>query len=123
MPSATGYVDWIKADRDGKDGHVLVAECEGQVVGYAALDTKLDSSENREEIYYEYANISDLAVLKSHRNRGIGKALLDECERLARLAGRKWLRLGVHAGNEGARRLYARFMLQERFLTLEKSLD
>jgi ribosomal protein S18 acetylase RimI-like enzyme len=117
------YVDWIRENRDSKDGHVLVAEIDGQVVGYAALDTMLDSTESREEIYYQYASISDLAVLKSHRNRGIGMALLAECERLARSAGRKWLRLGVHADNEGARRLYERFRLTQRFLILEKVLD
>lgn len=117
------YVDWILDDTARNAGHFLVAEKGGEVVGYATLNPAANSEESREEIYYSYAHVGDLAVLKSHRSQGIGLLLLDECERLARQAGRKWLRLGVHAGNAGARRFYERFQLKERFLTLEKLLD
>ena len=119
----TWYVDWIQDDNARNQGHFLVAEMDGLAVGYATLNPSMNSEESREEIFYEYGHVGDLAVLKAYRGRGIGLKLLTECERLARAAGRKWLRLGVHAGNEGARRLYERFQLKERFLTLEKLLD
>ena len=117
------YVEWIREDNARNNGHFLVAEVDGIVVGYATLNPSLNSEENREEIFYEYAHVSDLAVLKAYRSRGIGHMLLSHCEKLARNAGRKWLRLGVHADNVGARRFYERFKLKERFLTLEKVLD
>ncbi len=117
------YVDWIREDNERNQGHFLVADLDGHVVGYATLNPSLNSEESREEVFYEYAHVGDLAVLKSHRNRGIGNLLLTACEKLARQAGRKWLRLGVHAGNVDARRFYERFRLKERFLTLEKPLD
>jgi ribosomal protein S18 acetylase RimI-like enzyme len=117
------YVDWIREDNERNQGHFLVADLDGLAVGYATLNPSLNSEESREEVFYEYAHVGDLAVLKSHRNRGIGGLLLAECERRAKQAGRKWLRLGVHAGNTGARRFYERFQLRERFLTLEKVLD
>ncbi len=117
------YVDWIREDNQRNNGHFLIADLAGLAVGYATLNPSLNSEESREEIPYEYAHVGDLAVLKSHRNRGIGHLLLMQCERLARQAGRKWLRLGVHAGNTDARRFYERFQLKERFLTLEKLLD
>ncbi len=117
------YVDWIIEDNQRNNGHFLVADLAGLAVGYATLNPSLNSEESREEVFYEYAHVGDLAVLKAHRNCGIGHLLLAECERLARQAGRKWLRLGVHAGNTGARRFYDRFLLKERFLTLEKLLD
>lgn len=119
----TWYVDWIREDNQRNHGHFLVADLDGMAVGYATLNPSLNSEESREEVYYEYAHVGDLAVLKSHRNKGIGHLLLAECEALARQAGRKWLRLGVHAGNVDARRFYERFKLKERFLTLEKLLD
>lgn len=119
----TWYVDWIREDNQRNQGHFLVADLDGIAVGYATLNPSLNSEESREEVYYEYAHVGDLAVLKSHRNKGIGHLLLAECEVLARQAGRKWLRLGVHAGNVDARRFYERFKLKERFLTLEKLLD
>jgi ribosomal protein S18 acetylase RimI-like enzyme len=117
------YVDWVREAVVGSHGHFLVADLNGLAVGYAALNPSLSSEESREEVYYEYARIDDLAVLKSHRNAGIGGMLLAECEKLARQAGRKWLRLGVHADNVGARRFYERFQMKERFLTLEKQLN
>lgn len=116
------YVDWIREDNLRNNGFIIVADLSGQTVGYATLNPSLNSEESREEVFYEYAHVGDLAVLKSYRNRGIGHLLLEECERLAKEAGRKWLRLGVHAGNVDARRFYERFQLRERFLTLEKSL-
>jgi ribosomal protein S18 acetylase RimI-like enzyme len=117
------YVDWIREDNERNQGYFLVADLAGAPVGYATLNPSLNSEESREEVYYEYAHVGDLAVLKSHRNRGIGSLLLAECEKLARQGGRKWLRLGVHAANADARRFYERFQLKERFLTLEKLLD
>ena len=117
------YVDWIIEDNQRNGGHFLVADLAGLAVGYATLNPLLNSEESREEVFYEYAHVGDLAVLKSLRNRGIGHRLLTECERLARPAGRKWLRLGVHSGNADARRFYERFQMNERFITLEKVLD
>ncbi|MGB8819279.1 MAG: GNAT family N-acetyltransferase [Rhizobiaceae bacterium] len=117
------YVDWIREDNQHNNGFIIVADISGLAVGYATLNPSLNSEESREEVFYEYAHVGDLAVLKSHRNRGIGHLLLAECERLAKEAGRKWLRLGVHAGNVDARRFYERFQLRERFLTLEKLLE
>ncbi len=117
------YVDWIREDNQRNHGHFLVADLGGMAVGYATLNPSLNSEESREELFYEYAHVGDLAVPKAYRNRGIGHLLLSECERLAKQSGRKWLRLGVHAGNVDARRFYERFKLKERFLTLEKLLD
>jgi GNAT superfamily N-acetyltransferase len=116
------YVDELRQDVGKHNGRFLVAECEGVVAGYATLLTEVSSEEEREEILYYCAYIGDLAVLKSHRGIGIGHALLVDCETLARAAGQKWLRLGVHAGNHEARNFYARAGLEEKFLTLEKPL-
>lgn len=54
--------------------HAFVAETNGKVVGFAAL-----------EIYSpKLAEIRSLAVLESERGRGIGQALVDACLRRAR---------------------------------------
>jgi ribosomal protein S18 acetylase RimI-like enzyme len=54
-------------------------------------------------------NICDFAVLPEFHNRGIGKALLDEVETLARTRGFCKMTLEVHDSNVGAKRLYRRF--------------
>jgi ribosomal protein S18 acetylase RimI-like enzyme len=117
------YVEALIDEVAKNKGSFLVAERDGLVVGYATLLAEMSSRDEKDEIDYSYSYVGDLAVLYAHRGLGIGKALLEECERLARAAGQKWLRLGVIAENRGARRFYERFGLEERFLTLEKRLD
>lgn len=54
-------------------------------------------------------NIHDLAVLPTHRGRGIGRALLEAAERRAREDGCCKLTLEVQDGNHRARGLYRSF--------------
>jgi ribosomal protein S18 acetylase RimI-like enzyme len=54
-------------------------------------------------------NVHDLAVLPDHRGRGVGRRLLEEAERRARVRGSSKLTLEVHATNEAAIHLYRRF--------------
>lgn len=53
-------------------------------------------------------NVHDVAVLSSHRGRGIAEAMLAEVERLARERGACKLTLEVLSGNAPAMRLYQR---------------
>ena len=53
-------------------------------------------------------NVHDVAVLASHRGRGIAEAMLAEVERLARERGACKLTLEVLSGNAPAMRLYQR---------------
>lgn len=53
-------------------------------------------------------NVHDVAVLASHRGRGIAKQMLDEAERLARVRGAVKLTLEVLSGNLPAKKLYER---------------
>lgn len=53
-------------------------------------------------------NVHDVAVLASHRGRGIAEAMLAEVERIARERGACKLTLEVLSGNGPAMRLYER---------------
>lgn len=53
-------------------------------------------------------NVHDVAVLASHRGRGIAEAMLAEVERIARERGACKLTLEVLSGNGPAMRLYQR---------------
>jgi len=117
------YIEALIDEAARHKGSFLVAEADGLVVGYATLLTEMSSEGEKDEVPYTCSYVSDLAVLESHRGEGIGRALLQECERLERAAGQKWLRLGVIAANHGARRFYKNFGLEEHLLTLEKRLD
>ena len=118
----TWYIDGLKQDIAKHKGWFLVAELDGMVSGYASLLGEVSSEDEREEVLYTCAYVGDLAVATGQRGQGIGHALLSECEKLARAAGRQWLRLGVHAANHEARQFYARAGLEDKFITLEKLL-
>ena len=63
----------------------------------------LDQPCGRQEVY-----VSDVAVATPVRRRGVGQALLQHAERVARTWGKKALVLDVTAQNEPARQLYRR---------------
>jgi ribosomal protein S18 acetylase RimI-like enzyme len=116
------YIERLKSDIARHRGAFLVAQAGDAVVGYATLLTEVSSEAEPDEILFTFAHVADLAVLNANRGQGYGRALLSECERIARQAGQKWLRLSVLANNVGARRFYRGFGLEEKFLTLEKPL-
>jgi ribosomal protein S18 acetylase RimI-like enzyme len=116
------YVDKMRADAAKHKGSILVADGGNKLLGCASLLTEVTSVDDPDEVLYSYAYVGDLAVAMSHRGQGVGRALIEECENIARAAGQKWLRLGVIADNQGARKFYSRMGLEEKFLTLEKKL-
>jgi GNAT superfamily N-acetyltransferase len=116
------YVAALRSDIEKSRGNFLVAEYEGAIVGYITLLTHCDSGEDSDEVFYRYSHIGDLAVLAGKRSLGIGKALLDESERIAKAAGINWLRLGVLAENARARTFYQREGYSDRLIKMEKPL-
>jgi GNAT superfamily N-acetyltransferase len=69
----------IAAYLDDPDRSLLVAEMDGVVVGYLALDAALTF--HREE---KQARVVSLAVDRIHRGRGLGKLLLESAESWAK---------------------------------------
>jgi ribosomal protein S18 acetylase RimI-like enzyme len=83
----------------------------------SVIDDQID------EVPFTYAHVGDLAVAAAQRGKGIGRAMLAECERRARAAGTRWLRITALAGNAQARASYRAFGLEEQFISFEKRLD
>ena len=117
------YVAAILHEAKAAGGDLLVAILDGRVAGYASLLADVSSEEERDEIVFSYAYVGDLVVEPGQRGKGIGKALLAECEKLARAAGRKWLRLTVLAANHAAHRVYKQFGFADQFHFMEKPLS
>lgn len=103
------------------EGKVFVAEAGGSVVGFVSVWARVQSRAVEEE-QYEYAYVSDLVVLRAHRGRGLGRALLRRAEEYAARRGARLLRIAVYATNVGARRLYEGAGFRERVVELSKSL-
>lgn len=96
---AASYWQEVIQALEGGNKRLFVAQDEGQVVGTVQLN--LESRSNGRH----RAEIAKLIVLGSHRKRGLGKALLDAAEGLARKLSRTTLFLDTVLGSP-AERLY-----------------
>ena len=115
------YVEQMFIDRRQFAGKIFVADDDGAVVGYASVWARA-RAEDISEGPQEYALVSDLVVLSSHRNRGIGRLLLSTSVTYARSHGSQCLRIASLAANQAARSLYTRQGFEDYEIILEMSL-
>jgi ribosomal protein S18 acetylase RimI-like enzyme len=125
LPAGTAMADAYLAyilERCGEYcGQMFVAEVDGKVVGFVSVWARVPPTEP-DEPQTEYAYVSDLVVLAPFRQRGLGRALLEQAERYAREQQATVIRIGVLAQNVSAKRLYLEVGFTERRIELSKDL-
>ncbi len=89
------------------NGTVLVADLDGRVVGHLFLEFREEPVFVRAELR-AYAYVAELFVREAARGNGVGKALMQEAERVAAARGFARLTVQVLAGNAVAEAFYAR---------------
>ncbi|MBS7344868.1 MAG: ribosomal protein S18-alanine N-acetyltransferase [Caryophanon sp.] len=82
--------------------HYLVAEEDGQLVGFCGLWNVIDA-----------AQITNVAVIEAMRGRGVGEALMREAMRLSKEAGMDVMSLEVRVTNTVAQNLYRKLGFQD----------
>ena len=92
----------IRAD----DADFLLAECGGEVVGFALVSYAGWTPAYSCVLPHRYARLEDLVVGKAYREQGIGGELLAAAKRWARNRRLEYLELNVLAQNESAVKLY-----------------
>lgn len=101
------YERYFKEQQQGLRATIvaLAGEAEAEAVGYSNLLWQSGYEPFRREAIPE---ITDLNVVAEFRRRGIGTALIGECERIAAAHGKKIIGIGVGLtpDYEAARRLY-----------------
>jgi ribosomal protein S18 acetylase RimI-like enzyme len=95
--------------------HPILAELDGNVVGFASLRLLNYLGED-----VPYAEISELFVLEPYRRHGIARALMTELEVRARAAGASSLAVLTAADNDTAMALYRAMGFQEFSIALQK---
>jgi ribosomal protein S18 acetylase RimI-like enzyme len=103
-------------------GAQIVADIEGRVVGYLALQLGRAGPYVHDHLR-AHVHIENIVVASEHRKAGIGQALLTEAERFARAAGRKVILLGVLPRNDLALSAYRRAGFAELSIEMVKVLD
>ena len=95
--------------------HPILAEIDGNVVGFASL--RLLHYLGEEALY---AEISELFVSERYRRQGIARAFMTELEARARTAGASSLAVLTAAENDTAIGLYRALGFQEFSIALQK---
>jgi ribosomal protein S18 acetylase RimI-like enzyme len=95
--------------------HPILAELDGNVVGFASLRLVNYLGED-----VPYAEISELFVSERYRRQGIARAFMTELERRARAAGASNLAVLTAAHNDTAIALYRGMGFEEFSIALQK---
>jgi ribosomal protein S18 acetylase RimI-like enzyme len=103
------YEEWLR----DPDAFVLIAEANGEPVGYAMVE--LRGPEETWATGDRVAELETLAVLRGHRGKGIGSALVERMHEELRRLGIGHFTVSVIASNADAVRFYERLGLT-RFL-------
>jgi len=98
------YVRYLETQCASHDGRVMVADADGQIVGFVCVvaATRGDSPDDPAT----YAWVHDIFVRPAHRRQGVATALMAQAESFVRSRGARELRLGVLDRNADARALY-----------------
>lgn len=104
------------------DGEVLVADADGEIVGYVTILNRVQS-DDLDDGDIEFGLVADLVVRKAFRGRGLGRELMAAAEASARQNDVRWLRISVMAANRGARQMYETMGFSEIYVELEKDLE
>ena len=99
-----GYTYWFGRELKRREAVVLVAEREGQVVGYA-YGTLEDRDWNA--LLDRYGALHDIYVADSERRRGTGRRLLDAIVAELEALGAPRIVLCTMVSNTSAQRLFA----------------
>jgi ribosomal protein S18 acetylase RimI-like enzyme len=96
-----GQRRWDDAD---EKGITLVADLGGEIIGF--IDARLEQSPDPMHRELVYCDISEIAVIRRDRNKGIGGRLLQAAEAWGREHGADYASLEYHAANTTASRFY-----------------
>jgi ribosomal protein S18 acetylase RimI-like enzyme len=110
------YERWLS----GGDAVLLIAERDGRAVGYATVT--IGDGPATWDLGDRALEVETLAVLPEERSAGIGHALMEEAERVARERDVEVMSVGLVHTNAGARRFYDREGFGLFYLELVKDL-
>lgn len=112
----TGWVDARFAHLDGDEAAVFVAEDEGKVVGFAAVEVRPHWAGDRD------AYLGELVVDRNAEGRGVGRAMVEAVSGWADNEGLAHLTLDTGAANARARRFYGSLGFAEEDIRLTLQL-
>jgi GNAT superfamily N-acetyltransferase len=103
---AADHLAYLLGEVGSHDGCCLIAEAEGQPVGFLIGYVEVDTGHYLTGGYETPAHVSDLYVVEEMRGHGVIDALLAAAEAHFRSVGARQMTLSYLVGNDGAERAY-----------------
>ena len=113
------YFDYLNKKISEGNGKIFVAVEEGNIVGYVAV--KMEVEDSPRNVIKKYGYISNVMILKEHRGKGFGEALVKKAEEFTKGNGSNNIALDVQIGNL-AINLYHKLGYKERSMWMEKEI-
>jgi ribosomal protein S18 acetylase RimI-like enzyme len=117
--TARGYGDFLGSQLDEPGVIVLVAEREGEVVGYTYAGVE---GRDYMSLRGPAGVVYDIVVDPPHRGQGIGRLLLDATIDALRRRGSRQVVLSTAEHNENAQRLFARAGFRRTMIEMTRDL-
>ncbi len=118
--TARGYASWLGSQLRATDVVVLVAERDGEVVGYAYAGVE---GHDWMALRGPAGVVHDLVVDPAHRGHRIGRMLLDATLAALEARGAPRVVLWTAARNEAAQRLFARAGFRQTMVEMTREAD
>ena len=115
-----GYGSFLGTQLDGEEHFVLVAERDGEVVGYAYAGLE---GPDYMSLRGPAGALYDIVVDPEHRGLGIGRLLLDTTIAALTDRGAPRVLLSTAERNEPAQRLFARAGFRRTMIEMTRELD
>jgi len=116
----TRYGDRLRSSDVTPARIMLVAEHDGEVVGF--IEATLDVSQDPMHKNLRFCHVGEIAVLDSHRSKGIGTRLLGAVEDWGRRQGADFTSLEYLASNTRAGAFYQKMHYRMAAVTVIKRL-
>ena len=114
--------EYIKNITSLAPGHfAVVYEQDGEILGYASL-RDIPEIEYAYRVGAKIAQIQTLSVDQDNRDSGIGRALINECTRIAKINNYTHVKINAMVGNDRANHLYKSLGFDERVVSYEMEL-
>ena len=118
--TARGYASFLGAQLRAPDVVVLVADRDGEVVGYSYAAVE---GHDYTSLRGPAGVLHDIVIDPAHQGRGVGRMLLDATLAALRARGAPRVLLSTAERNVGAQRLFARAGFRRTMLEMTKELD
>ncbi len=118
--TADGYGSYIGTQLGERNVVVLVAEVEGEVVGYTYAGVE---GHDWMALRGPAGVLYDIVVDPAHRGRGVGRLLLDATLEALEARGAPRVVLSTAERNEAAQRLFARAGFRRTMVEMTRELD